>query len=299
MVRTKFSGWIYYAAKRFSLVDKKGAGAFTSRLSALGICFGVMTLIVVISVMNGFQGEFIDAIMEVSSFHARVQSDGQNKDIIRFLESGQRVVLAQEFFETESLAVSAGGKQSALLVRGVDADIMARDKGFERELKIVRGKFDLNSFARGKDGQDLCPIVLGSALARALGTKVGGEVSLYAVSSNRPLMDVFSAPKTFVVRGIFTTGYADINSSYAFVEKSAAKDFFDQSPLIVGVKLKNPDSDALVQKELAKFFPNADFQSWRDYNRSFFGALKVEKNMLMLLVVLIFLVVAINIFMFF
>ena len=279
-------GWIYYVAKRFSLAGRKGAGAFAARLSTLGICFGVMTLIVVISVMNGFQSEFIDAIMEVSSFHARVQNGGKNDEIMKFLKRNKKVSIAEEFLESESLSVSAGGKQAAVLVRGVDANIMKRDAGFRREIKLKRGAFVLNENS----------VVLGSGLARALGVRVGDLVSLYSIASSRPLLESLSTPKEFVVQGIFATGYAEINSSYAFVEKNAAKDFFDQSPLIVGVKLKNSALDSALKKELLDAFPAASFESWREYNRSFFGALKVEKNMLMLLVVLIFLTVAVNIF---
>lgn len=289
-------GWIYYVAKRFSLAGQKGAGAFTSRLSTLGICFGVMTLIIVVSVMNGFQGEFIDAIMEVSSYHARVQNGEDNKDLLDFLSANARVAQASEFVESESLASTKDGRQSAILARGVDADIMEKDAGFAKELKITRGKFNLKKEYVGKDGERLLPLVIGSSLARSLGLRVGDTVSLYSIASSRPLLESFSSPKPFVVAAIFKTGYADINSSYAFLEKGAAMDFFDNSPLVVGVKMKNSAAVDALKKEVERAFPDASFQSWREYNRSFFGALKVEKNMLLLLVVLIFLVVAINIF---
>ena len=289
-------GWIYYVAKCFSLAGLKGAGAFTSKLSTLGICFGVMTLIIVVSVMNGFQSEFIDAIMEVSSFHARVQTEGQNEELLRFLDGRPNVLFASEFVESESLASSPDGKQAALLVRGVDPDVMERDAGFARELKITRGSFNLSKKYVGENEETYLPIVIGYSLARSLGLRVGDKLSLYSIGSSRPLLEAFSSPKTFVVQALFKTGYADLNSSYAFIEKSAAKEFFDKSPLVVGLKVKNPAADGLLKKEILSAFPDADFKSWREYNRSFFGALKIEKNMLMLLVVLIFLVVAINIF---
>ena len=63
--------WISTVSRRFARVDRKGRSAVTSRLATLGICFGVMTLTVVMSVMNGFQMSFIDAILEVSSYHLR------------------------------------------------------------------------------------------------------------------------------------------------------------------------------------------------------------------------------------
>ena len=288
--------WIYYVAKRFSLVDLKGASAFTSRLSTLGICFGVMTLIIVISVMNGFQSEFIDAIMEVSSYHVRVQNLSEKEKIGAFLKDNEKVLLSTEFVESESLASTDKGAQAALLVRGVDADIMDYDFGFKKELRIVRGSFDLKKKYKSKEDESLEPLVLGASLARSLGVRVGDALKLYSISSDRPLVESFSKPKTFVVAALFTTGYADINASYAFVEKGAASEFFSGSPEILGVKLRHSSLDAELVKEIRAAFPDCNPQSWKEYNRSFFGALKIEKNMLMLLVILIFVVVAINIF---
>ena len=69
---TKSLFWVTAVSKRFARVDRKGRSAVTSVLATLGICFGVMTLTVVMSVMNGFQMSFIDAILEVSSYHIRV-----------------------------------------------------------------------------------------------------------------------------------------------------------------------------------------------------------------------------------
>ena len=71
--------WIFFVSRRFSRVDRKGKSAVTTFLASLGICFGVMTLVTVISVMDGFQMSFIDSIMEVSSYHVRVSSFSDEK----------------------------------------------------------------------------------------------------------------------------------------------------------------------------------------------------------------------------
>nr|MCR4626674.1 ABC transporter permease [Treponema sp.] len=78
MKKNKFS-WILFVSRRFANIDRSGRSAITSHLASLGICFGVMTLIIVISVMNGFQMSFIDAIMEVSSYHVRAASVPESK----------------------------------------------------------------------------------------------------------------------------------------------------------------------------------------------------------------------------
>ncbi len=288
--------WIYFVAKRFFLVDKKGVGALSSKLSTLGICFGVMTLIIVISVMNGFQREFIDAIMEVSSFHVRIEGAASQKNAIEdFLSKEKNVLAFQEFVDGECLAVGPRQSEAALFARGINPDFFKNDKGFLREVKILRGSFNLDSTFKSQDGQILEPIVLGSALARSLGAKVGDEIGLYSLNSKKPLAQALKEKKRFFVSGIFMTGYADINASYAFVNMNRS-DLFEGLEPCIGVKLKNSAADGIEIEKIKSAFLEVDAKSWREYNRSFFGALKIEKNMLMLLVFLIFFVVAINIF---
>lgn len=288
--------WIYYVAKRFSLVDRKGAGSLSFKLSTFGICFGVMTLIVVLSVMNGFQREFIDAIMEVSSFHVRAQGGFERKnDFEKFLEDNSKVLCFQEFIENEGLAVGPGGKQAAVLVRGISPRAFDIDKGFAEQIRVLRGKIDLAKKASSLEGPALEPIILGSTLARSLGVKVGDQISLYSLSSKKPLLEALNDKKTFVVAAVFMTGYGDINSTFAFVDMSS-KDFFEGLGPSYGIKLKNSNSDSALLRQINELFPEAAAKSWREYNQSFFGALRVEKNILMLLVLLIFVVVAINIF---
>lgn len=299
MKRSSFGSnfrWIYFVAKRFSLVDLKGAEAFTSKLSTLGICFGVMTLIIVISVMNGFQREFIDAIMEVSSYNLRAENLGakEREAFEKFAAAENGIECAVAFTESESLLVSADGKQSAALVRAIETDVMEKDSGFAREAKVVRGAFDLRSATFSESGEALAPCVLGITLARSLDVRVGEEVSFYATDSGDSLLEAFSHPKKFFVAGIFRTGYSDINSGYAFVALPSQNENLEN--LIYGIKTKNSASENALAKKIQLEFPGAEISLWKEYNRSFFGALRIEKNMLMLLVVLIFVVVAINIF---
>ncbi|MBD5439262.1 MAG: ABC transporter permease [Treponema sp.] len=299
MRRSSFASnfrWIYFVAKRFSLVDLKGAEAFTSKLSTLGICFGVMTLIIVISVMNGFQREFIDAIMEVSSYNLRAENLGakERESFEKFASDENEIECAVAFMESESLLVSADGRQSAALVRAIETDVMEKDFGFAREAKIVRGAFDLRTMEFSERSEALAPCVLGITLARSLDVRIGDEVNFYATDSGDSLLEAFSRPQKFFVAGIFRTGYSDINSSYAFVALSSQIEKIEN--LIYGIKTKNSAGEVALAKKIQLEFPAAKISLWKEYNRSFFSVLRIEKNMLMLLVVLIFVVVAINIF---
>ena len=281
--------WISAVSRRFARVDRKGRSAVTSALATLGICFGVMTLTVVMSVMNGFQMSFIDAILEVSSYHLRavdVPVELEN-ELVTVCNEDKYVSACVPFYEAQALMTGEKGGAVAVNVRASDEAIYYEDEGFKKQLKMLSGSFDLSE-------PDY--IVLGSSLARTLGVRTGSTVNLLVMSGGSDV-ELFSSDRVFTVRGIFTTGYAEINNSYAFVGTEAAARYFGSSAKkIWGIKLKKYDDDLRAVSSLKKSLPQITFKSWRNFNRTFFGTLRIEKNMLLLLVALIFVVVAINIY---
>lgn len=280
--------WITSVSQRFSRVDRTGRSAVTSALATLGICFGVMTLIVVMSVMNGFQMSFIDAIMEISSYHVRVDQmpDHLEQDFQDYCEENKNILSCTAFYEAQTMMTGNRGKESAAIIRAIDPNVYKDDEGFRKELKMIGGRFDIS-----KPGT----MVIGSTLARNLSLKIGSETNLLVLSGGSDV-DLFSDDRVFKITGIFSTGYSEINSNYCFVNIKDADTYFGQAAKkIWGIKLKNSNDDMHVISQLNKKF-EIKAQSWRDYNKTFFGALRIEKNMLLLLVALIFVVVAINIY---
>ena len=284
--------WIFYVSRRFSRVDRRGKSAVTTALASLGICFGVMTLVTVMGVMNGFQLSFIDSIMEVSSFHIRVsgfeRSDARRRNEFEsFCGSEKEIVSAFPFYEAQSLVVGRNQLQAAGLVRAIPADLISTDSGFKKEIRIWDGRFDLS---------EANSVVLGMDLARSLGVGVGSRINLFALSGGSDV-DLFSSDRVFTVKGLFRTGYADINNTYVFIRLSDGEKYFGKdAKLLYGMKIRDTGNDSRLVSKIEKKFPDANCESWKNYNRSFFGALRIEKNMLMLLVFLIFVVVGINIF---
>lgn len=279
--------WINFVSKRFSKVDRSGRTAVTSTLSSLGVCFGVLALIVVISVMNGFQMEFIDAIMEISSYHVRASEIGDMDEFVDWCNSDKNVKTVVPFYEAQGLMLSSAGQEGAALVRAIDPGVMEKDPGFAKELKMISGDFDLSE-------DDY--IILGNDLASSIGAKTGGTVTIFALSGSSDV-SLFSNQRSFVVKGIFFSNYADINSAYSFISLDAGKKNFGESARqVLGIKIKDNNKDSAFIAKLNEKYPDVKAESWRSYNRAFFGALRIEKNMLMLLVFLIFVVVAINIY---
>lgn len=281
--------WIFEVSKRFSRVDLKGRSAVTSKLSTLGICFGVMTLITVMSVMNGFQMSFVKSILEVSSYHLQVKNLLEEKkfDFFETCEKNRDILCVSPFFESRGLIATKKNTQSAVIVRGISKDIQNLDSGFANELKVIKGSFDIEK----NDS-----IVLASVLADSLNVTIGSSVNLLAMSGSKET-SLISYDRTFTVTGIFETGSVDINQAYAFVNIFAAQEKFgEELPLIYGIKLKNYNNDFAVIAKLKSSFPEIQIESWRSFNRSLFGALRVEKNILFFLVFLIFIVVGTNIY---
>lgn len=281
--------WVSFVSKRFSRVDRKGRSAATSVLATLGIGFGVMTLIVVMSVMNGFQMSFIDSILEISSYHVRVEnlSEQNEKLLVEECENNKKITGYTSFYESQALMTGKKGGANSVIIRALSPEVLSTDEGFKKELKMVNGRFNLTNDTN---------IVLGYTLARNLGVTIGDEVNLLVMSGGSDV-DLFSKDRIFTVTGIFACGYAEINSSYAFVNTQAAKNYFGSNAKKQwGIKIKNYNDDLHICGALENKLPEAKVKTWRTFNKTFFSALRIEKNMLLLLVALIFVVVAINIY---
>ena len=281
--------WIFSVSRRFARVDRKGRSAVTSILATAGICFGVMTLTVVMSIMNGFQMSFIDAIMEISSYHIRV-TDVEQKDaslLFDLCAQNKNVLSVTEFYEAQSLVTGSRGRESAAIIRAVNPEIFTQDQGLAREMKCIFGDFNIT---------EPDTIILGSSLARNLGVHIGDTINLFVLSGGNDV-NLFSSERLFTVKGIFSCGYAELNQSYSFINLESAEKYFGTSAKkIYGIKIKKSNDDMRLISYLEKSLPQAKIQSWREYNKTFFGALRIEKNILLLLVALIFVVVGINIY---
>jgi len=280
--------WILFVASRYIFKGRSNSPV----LAVLGIATGVLALIVIIAVMNGFQLGFIESILEISSYHLRLESFPAEKAGVleeRML-SIDGVEAAVPFMEFQALARGRSLGQQAVFARGLRPDAFEVDRKMQNRLEFEDGYFDLSKINY---------ILLGTELARRLSISIGDEVSLFSITGVLSAEDESSGLDIFEVRGIFRTGYYEYDCSWAFLNIECPAFFTNESSLKMGIKLSNRfhDRAALEQakKKLADF-ENVKILSWRDYNRSFFSALRTEKLFMFILVGLIFLVVGLNIF---
>ena len=283
MRRTDFL-WIFFVLRRFNAADTKGRSAVTGILSILGIAFGVTVLIVILAVMNGFQRSFIDTILQVSSAHAQLYGSQAALEKARAAGGFQSFYI---FSETQTIMQGNYGRQQPAVLRAVPETILTDDSGFAGAITMMEGSFDLGS---------PYSVVLGYELARMLSVSAGDYISLLALSGTADT-DIFPENAECMVTGLMKTGYYAIDSGFAFMSTETGERVCGkQQTLSAAVKLVNPEADGIYLAEISALVPELHCESWRTYSQAFFGALRIEKNTMFILVFLIFVVVTVNIY---
>jgi lipoprotein-releasing system permease protein len=278
--------WVLFVASRYIFKGRSSSPV----LAILGIAVGVLALIVIIAVMNGFQLGFIESILEVSSYHLRVESfDSEKIDVIRADLLGiHGVKTAVPFKEYQAIARGRRSSQQAVLVRGVGENTPEIDKAMMDRLDFEEGFFDISNKNNA---------LLGSELARRLGLSIGDEINVFSLTGILSQED--GSGFNGFVTGIFRTGYYEYDCSWIFLNIENTSFLQNECDLKLGIKLANRFMDKTVLEQARKklsSYEGIKLSSWRDYNRSFFGALRTEKLFMFILVGLIFIVVGLNIF---
>jgi lipoprotein-releasing system permease protein len=263
-----------------------------------------LALIVILAVMNGFQLGFIESILEISSYHLRLEGFPSEKlaELRGRLQGIPEINAAVPFREFQGLARGRREGQQAVLIRGLPPDVIEQDAAMKAKIEFEDGVFDI----RGDRS-----ILLGAELARRLSVRLGDTITLFSISgllSGAMDQAAGSAEEgegaladAFTVTGIFRTGFYEYDLTWGFINIKSAE-ALSGADLVLGMKLKNRWQDRYVLELAAAALagePGMEalkLSSWRDYNRAFFGALRTEKIFMFILVGLIFIVVGLNIF---
>ena len=256
-----------------------------SIFSFIGISLGVAVLIIVMSVMNGFRTELINKIVGFNShvtvkpYSNSIDEDKINNKLklisknIIFSNSGEAIILKNN--NTKGI-VLRGYKYNDLL----NLEVLTNEK-FKGELN----KFDKNF------------ISIGSELSFSLNLEIGDELTLMSPSGVQTIIGSMPKQKTFIVNSIFNSGLAEFDNNIAFIELNVLEEFFgyDSNERNLEIYLKNPnniESQKLIVKQV---FDDEFVFSWADMNSSLFSALKVERNVMFIILSLIIIVAAFNI----
>lgn len=277
--------WVLWVSARYIKVNRKGRKVSPGILSAVGIAVGVMALITVISVMNGFQMGFIEDILEISSYHIRVSGiDNEDAEKIRSI-SGIKSIMP--FLESQSL-LNTDYAMDACLIKGISDDAQVLDPGFFKQLNISSGKWTPDE----KNG-----VLIGRTAAYKMGVGPGDKISIIALNGGT-FRNLRPESSEFTITGIFRSGYNDFDSSLVIMSLDSLMSIDDSADLKYGVKLENRFQDLSTAERIIEELgiAESDVVSWRTYNKSFFGALKLEKSLMFVLLGLIFLVVSFGIY---
>ena len=266
---------------------KEGFLKVISIFSFTGIALGVAILIIVMSVMNGFRTELINKILGfnphiiVKPYDKKINKEDLNnlnalkEDISRtaFTFSGQAILINRE-------------NTTGVLVRSyLQNDIYKIDL-------IKKGIIDgsLDNFNRNT-------ISIGKELAISLGLIVGDEVTLMSTSNIQTPFGSLPLQEKFTVSSVFSTGLAEFDQNVIFMPFENANSLFELSDMDIDLEilLNKPDKVQLVKDKVQKIFSDHYVYSWADLNKSFFGALKVERNVMFIILTLIIIVAAFNI----
>jgi lipoprotein-releasing system permease protein len=265
--------------------------SFIAAVSMLGIALGVAALIVVLSVMNGFQQELRTRILAVAS-HIEIRGfNGPLADWRAVARSARanREVQAEAPYVLGQVMLSAGGTNRGAVIRGVDPALESAVADFGAHMRA-------GALADLKPGE--FGIVLGAELAHALGVRIGDSVVVITPQGTVTPAGTLPRVKSFRVVGVFEVGMFEFDSGLALVHLEDAQKLYRLGDTVTGVRLKLDDLFAApgVARQLAVTLPvDAEVRDWTLNHANFFRAVAIEKRMMFLILTLIVAVAAFNI----
>jgi lipoprotein-releasing system permease protein len=261
-----------------------------SGFSLIGIALGVATLIIVMSVMNGFRHELLARILGLQG-HVIVQGGGQYFSdfdaVAQRVRGVPGVVRVAPVVDGQALA-SGGGTSPGVVVRGIRAaDLSA--------LTSVSQSLSSGALVQFRGGDT---VIIGARLAAKLGTGPGGTITLIAPRGNVTPFGVTPRIKTYTVAGTFNIGMSEYDATFVFMPLAEAQLYFNlpDSVTSLEVMVTNPDDvNAMIAPISGAAGPHVLVRSWQAISQNLFEALEVERNVMFLILTLIILVAALNI----
>ena len=281
-------GWRYTRAGRSA--GRNGFISFISGVSMLGIALGVAALIIVLSVMNGFQKEVRDRMLAVVSHIELLAPGGDGFADVNALMAQARQntdVLAAAPFVAQQALMARGDDMRGAMVRGIDPELETQVTDFTLQMPPkVRAALQPGSFN----------VVLGGELAVAMGVRVGDHITLIAPGGQVTPAGVMPRLKQLTVAGVFDSGHYEYDASLALLHIEDAQRIFRlEAPSGVRLKIKDSQQARSVASDLAaQLGPDVIVRDWTRQNRTWFAAVQVEKRMMFIILTLIVAVAAFN-----
>ena len=281
----RMTAWRYLRAKR-----KEGFISVITGFAFTGIALGVATLIIVMSVMNGFRSELLSRILGINGHIGIVSAVGlpfnNYAEAVKDIAEIEHVQTVMPMIEKQLLATSGRATEGAM-VRGLRLEDVVQKPILAESFK----GFDVNAF-RGD------VVVVGNRLAQKMGLVPGAEITLISPNGKVTAFGTVPRMKTYKVLGTFDVGMYEYDSAFIFMPLEAAQKYFGLGEAVtqIDVTLDNEDKVREVRKLIeASVGASAYVYDWKQTNAAFFNAIDVERNVMFLILTLIILVAAFNI----
>jgi len=256
-----------------------------SIFSFIGISLGVAVLIIVMSVMNGFRTELINKIVGINA-HITVDPY-ENKIEINEINQNIKNISKDLILSNSGEAIIIKSNTSkGILLRGYESNDFSKLKIFDNKL-----------FLGDKEILSQNYLSIGKELSFTLNLDVGDSVTIMSSTGVETIIGNLPKQKTFLVSSIFESGMVEFDNNIAFINLETLENFFslDKKDRNLEIYLDNPKNIEYQKSIVQKNYPNDFVYSWSDMNRSLFSALKVERNVMFIILSLIIIVAAFNI----
>ena len=266
---------------------KEGFLKVISIFSFMGIALGVSILIIVMSVMNGFRTELINKILGFNP-HIIVKPYDEKikkKDLEKLDNLDDYIQRTSLTFSGQGILINKNNTTGILVRSYLDNDISKINLIKEGIIDGSLEKFSKNTVSIGKD------------LAISLDLVVGDNITIMSTSSIETPFGGLPLQEKFIISSIFTTGLAEFDQNVVFIPFSNANSLFELNDEDINLEifLRKPGNVKQIKEKIQTLFNNYYVYSWTDLNKSFFGALKVERNVMFIILTLIIIVAAFNI----
>ena len=265
---------------------KDGFLNIISIFSFIGISLGVAVLIIVMSVMNGFRTELINKIVGFNS-HVTVKSYDKPIDIKKLNNTDLKLISNELILSNTGEAVVINKDYTkGIVLRGYSK------KDFSK-LEIIKQE----NFTGNSNNLIDYNISIGKELSYSLNLQIGDKIVIMSPSGVGTIIGNLPKQQTFIVSSIFDSGLADFDQNIAFININSLENFFDlnKKDRNLEIYLRDPQNIEKMKIKIQSIFNNEIIYTWSDMNRSLFSALKVERNVMFIILSLIIIVAAFNI----
>lgn len=283
---------LFFLSLRHFWSGEKGRRVGQLRGAIAGVALSLVPLVVVLEVANGMIEGITARYVEVATFHLQLKSltpvsEAEFDSVLASVRSVRGVVEAFPAYSGLGLAYSAAGR-TGVAVRALPADLYAKDPSFRRYLTMTAGGFDL---------RDPSSALLSVDVAKELKARMGEPIRLLTAKT-LPGGSFILRPNRLVVRGIFTTGYNELDSLAMFISDAAGRELFtDPSARFIAVNVKDPygNLDPVINR-IKEVLPGSWYLfTWYQIEKPMYKSFETTRNLLLFIMVLIVLVASVNI----